>query len=105
MFVSPCLAQLLGVSGPYITGARSNVPPIIDWPRKAAKGRAIFLYRSSRVENQAFPRQCLSSRGTPASPSRGLRKIVTYKETIACQPKTTRQPYVVSLRRVAIKGM
>ena len=26
-----------GGSGPSITGARSNVPPIIDWPRKAAK--------------------------------------------------------------------
>src|SRR5712692_9667255 len=73
--------QLLGVSGPYIMGARSNVPPIIDWPRKAARGSTIFPYRSSRVEKQVFPRQCRSRRTIPVGPwSKGLEKIVTYKE-------------------------
>src|SRR5712692_6753617 len=70
--------QLLGVSGPYIMGARSNVPPIIDWPRKAARGSTIFPYRSSRVEKQVFPRQCRSRRTLPASPwSKGLEQILT----------------------------
>src|SRR5438132_10677898 len=92
MFVSPCLAQLLGGSGPSIPGARSNVPPIIDWPRKAARGSTIFPYRSSRVENEVFPRQCISSRETPASPwSKGLGKILTYKENTSCQPKRTQK--------------
>ncbi len=59
------LHTLLGVSGPSIPGARSNVPPIVDWPRKAARGRTIFLYRSSRVEEEVFPRQCVSSRDQP----------------------------------------
>ena len=61
----PFLQKLLGVSGPYIAGARSNVPPIIDWPRKAARGRTIFPYRSSRVEELVFPQQCLSRRELP----------------------------------------
>jgi len=56
------LEKLLGVSGPSIAGARSNVTPIIDWRRCAARGRTIFPYRSSRVEKQVFPRQWLSSR-------------------------------------------
>ena len=60
--------QLPGVSGPYITGARSNVPPIIDWPRKTAKGRTIFFYRSSRVEKAVFPRQYLLGRNSSCRP-------------------------------------
>jgi hypothetical protein len=64
-----------GGSGPYITGARSNVPPIVDWPRKAARGRTIFFYRSSRVEKRAFPRQYVSSRITLLALGRkGLEK-------------------------------
>ncbi len=59
------LHKLLGVSGPYITGGRPHVPPIVDWPRKAARGSTIFWYRSSRVEEEVFPRQCLSSRDHP----------------------------------------
>src|SRR5713101_3009987 len=86
--------QLLGVSGPYIMGARSNVPPIIDWPRKAARGSTIFPYRSNRVEKQVFPRQCRSRRTLPASPwSKGLEQILTYKENmviiLSCIEKTS----------------
>src|SRR6266567_4819372 len=64
----PFLHIFLGVSGPYIPGARSNGPPIVDWPRKEARGSTIFLYRSSRVERGGFPRQCLSGREQPCQP-------------------------------------
>ncbi len=57
-----------GDIGSFYNGCSKHVPPIIDWPRKAAKGSTIFLYRSSRVEKLAFPRQCVSSRELPCQP-------------------------------------
>ena len=53
-----------GGIGSLYNGCSKHVPPIIDWPRKTAKGRTIFQYRSSRVEKPVFPRQCLSSRNS-----------------------------------------
>ncbi len=64
-----------------------------------------MLYRSSRVENEAFPRQCLSSRGTPASPSsRGLRKIVTYKENISILDDELQENFRVTVQELEASG-
>jgi hypothetical protein len=49
-------------------GCSKHVPPIIAWPRKAAKGSTISLYRSSRVEKKVFPRQFVASRLSSAQP-------------------------------------
>ena len=58
----------------------NNDPLIIDVPRKTVKGRTIFVYRSSRVEKKAFPRQCYRAGSAPLSPClRGLTKILTYQ--------------------------
>ena len=62
--------------------ADRTVPPIVEWPRKAAKGSTICHYQSSCVETQVFPWQIFSSRENPASPwSKGLAKIVSYQGT------------------------
>ncbi len=57
-----------GGVGSLYNGCSKHVPPIIDWPRKAAQGRTIFPYRSSRVEKLVFPRQCVSGREQPCQP-------------------------------------
>ncbi len=62
IFVIPFREQLLGGSGPYITGGRPHVPPIVDWPRKTERRRTISLYRSRRVEKKVFPQQDFLSR-------------------------------------------
>jgi hypothetical protein len=54
--------------GSLYSGCSKHVPPIIDWPRKAARGSTISLCRSSRVEEKVFPRQGLFSRLSPALP-------------------------------------
>jgi len=64
-----------GGIGSFYNGCSKHVPPIIDWPRKAAKGRTIFPYRSSRMETQVFPRQCLlRRRNLPTLGRKGLQK-------------------------------
>ena len=57
-----------GGVGSLYNGCSKHVPPIIDWPRKAARGSTIYSCRSSRVEKKVFPRQWLSSRLSPALP-------------------------------------
>jgi len=54
-----------GGIGSIYNGCSKHVPPIIDWTRKAARGRTIFSYRSSRVEEEVFPWQCVASRDQP----------------------------------------
>ena len=62
-----------GSVGSFYSGCSKHVPPIIDWPRKAAKGRTISLYRSSRVENQPFPGSAYpAGRPLPALDGKGL---------------------------------
>ena len=64
-----------GGVGSLYNGCSQHVPPIIDWPRKAAKGSPIIVYRSSRVEREVFPRQFLSSRiHLPTLCQKGLKK-------------------------------
>ncbi len=64
----PLSAETPGSVGSFYNGCSKHVPPIIDWLRKAAKGRTIFAYRSSRVEKQVFPWQCVSSRNSSCRP-------------------------------------
>ena len=54
---NPLSVETPGGVGSLYNGCSKHVPPIIDWPRNAAKGRTSFLNRSSRVEQGAFPRQ------------------------------------------------
>src|SRR6266702_1581638 len=64
----PLSQTLPGGLGSLYNGCSKHVPPIVDWPRKAARGRTLFLYRSSRVESLVFPRQSLSGREQPCQP-------------------------------------
>jgi hypothetical protein len=65
---TPLSPELPGGLGSLYNGCSKHVPPIIDWPRKTARGRTIFSYRSSRAEVLVFPQQCLSSRMQPCQP-------------------------------------
>src|SRR6266487_129290 len=65
IFVLPFLVKLLGGSGPSIVGARSNDPLIVDIAQESCQGKHDLPYRSSRVENKAFPPQCLASKDFP----------------------------------------
>gem|GEM_PF-1492829 len=58
-----------GDVGSFYTGCSKHVPPIIDWPRKTAKGSTIFLRRSRRVEVIVFPRQFLQGKAYPCRSS------------------------------------
>jgi hypothetical protein len=61
-------SELPGGSGPYIAGGRPQRPSNHRLAQESCQGRTIFFYRSSRVENQAFPRQGISCRGAPCRP-------------------------------------
>src|SRR5262249_44828540 len=58
-----------GRGGAFSSGWSQHVPPIIDCPRKTARGSTIFLFRSSRGGAKGFPRQALSGRESPCQPS------------------------------------
>jgi hypothetical protein len=74
-------AETPGVSGPSIAGARSNVPPIIDWPRKAAREARSLSIGQAVWRKKSFPGSSYRAGSALLSPwSRGLVKILTYKE-------------------------
>ncbi len=69
------LQQVPGGSGPYITSARSNVPPIVDWPRKAAGEARSCLAGRAVWRKKPFPGSIYRAGMNPADPSfEGLEK-------------------------------
>jgi hypothetical protein len=76
------LGAFPGDIGSLYNGWETARPSNHRLAQECCRRSAIFLYRSSRVETEAFPQQSLSSRFSLLSPwSRGLTKILTYKET------------------------
>jgi hypothetical protein len=79
IFVILFLKNFLGASGPYITGARSNYPPIVDWPRKTAGKDDLSLSVKPCGKTSLSPAGVLSRFACSSPLSRGLVKILTYK--------------------------
>src|SRR5260370_9392888 len=68
-------AETPGGVGSLFNGGWKQRPPNQRLAQEGCQGSAIFPYRSSRVENQVFPRQFVSSRiNLPTLGRKGLKK-------------------------------